>query len=119
MTAIKRINCSARAASLVLSGSLAETSGLVATANDAEDIQAQTRSVLDQAEKLFEAAGLSKANMTRVQIWLANMDEFSAMNEVYDVWVDKNNLPARACVGAALAAGHYLIEIQVFGYVDV
>ena len=119
MTTIKRFNCSARAASLVVSGSLVETSGLVATANDAVNIQAQTRSVLEQAEKLFETAGLSKANMTRVQIWLANMDEFSAMNAVYDAWVDKNNPPVRACVGAALAAEHYLIEIQVFGHIEI
>ena len=119
MTTIKRINCSARAASLVISGSLVETSGLVATANDVVNIQAQTRSVLEQAEKLFEAAGLSKANMTRVQIWLANMNEFSAMNEVYDAWVDKINPPVRACVGAPLANDHYLIEIQVFGYVEI
>lgn len=116
MEMIKRFNCSARAASLVISGSSVETSGLVATASNAFDIQAQTRSVLQQAEKLFESAGLSKANITRIQIWLADMNDFSAMNEVYDAWVDKNNLPVRACVGAALASDYYLIEIQVFGF---
>lgn len=119
MTTIKRINCNARAASLVISGSQVETSGLVATVDDALDIRTQTGLVLEQAEKLFKVAGLSKANITRVQIWLANMDNFSAMNEVYDAWVDKNNLPVRACVGAALADDRYLIEIQVFGYAEI
>jgi len=113
---IKRFDCSVRAASLVISGSTVETSGLVAAASDGIDIQEQTRSVLQQAEKLFESAGLSKADITRVQIWLADMNHFSAMNEVYDTWVDKNNPPARACVGAELAADYYLIEIQVFGF---
>lgn len=119
MKTIKRLNCSDRAASLVVYGSSVETSGLVATKSDSVDIRAQTRSVLEQAENLFEAAGLCKADITRVQIWLSNMDDFSAMNEVYDEWVDKNNPPVRACVGAALAADHYLIEIQVFGYLEI
>jgi len=119
MEMIKRFNCSTRAASLVISGSLVETSGLVATTNDNLDVQEQTRSVLQQAENLFESAGLSKSDITRVQIWLSDMNDFSAMNEVYDAWVDKNNPPARACVGAALAADYYLIEIQVFGFLAV
>jgi len=42
------------------------------------------------------------------------MGEFSAMNEVYDAWVG-DQPPVRACVGAALAAPEYRIEIQAFG----
>jgi enamine deaminase RidA (YjgF/YER057c/UK114 family) len=35
------------------------------------------------------------------------------MNEVYLEWVDKKNLPARACVEAALADPNALVEIMV------
>ena len=30
---------------------------------------------------------------------ISHSGDFAAMNEVYDSWVDKNNLPARTCVG--------------------
>ena len=35
------------------------------------------------------------------------------MNEVWTEWVDKNNLPARACVEAKLADPKALVEIMV------
>lgn len=116
MSQITRIKGSQRAASLVIAGADVTTSGLVATAEDAVDIRTQTRSVLSQAEALFSQAGLGKADITRVQIWLADMADFPAMNEIYDAWVDPEHAPVRACVGAALANKHYLIEIQVYGY---
>ncbi|MNG33341.1 putative aminoacrylate peracid reductase RutC [compost metagenome] len=50
----------------------------------------------------------------RVQIWLADMRDFAAMNEVYDAWVGGELQPARACVGSQLASPDYLIEIQAW-----
>ncbi|EOZ7212796.1 Rid family hydrolase, partial [Campylobacter jejuni] len=47
-------------------------------------------------------------------IWLANMQDFDAMNETYDAWIKNYPKPVRACVGSALAEG-YLVEIQAFG----
>ena len=46
-----------------------------------------------------------------MQIWLADIATFAQMNEIYDVWVDKANPPARATVEAKLAAPEYLVEI--------
>ncbi|WP_060513080.1 RidA family protein [Pseudomonas sp. NBRC 111124] len=109
---IERINPGPRASQMVRVDGRIETSGIVAL--EAGDIAAQTRCVLAQLEQWLAQIGAGKQHLTRMQIWLADMGEFAAMNEVYDVWVG-NQPPVRACVGAALAAPEYRIEIQAFG----
>ncbi|HKS15564.1 MAG TPA: RidA family protein [Pseudomonas sp.] len=109
---IERINPGPRASQLVLVQGRIETSGIVALAPG--DIAAQTRCVLAQLEQWLAQVGAGKAHLTRIQIWLADMGDFAAMNEVYDAWVG-DQPPARACVGAALATPDYRIEIQAFG----
>nr|WP_314872682.1 RidA family protein [uncultured Pseudomonas sp.] len=109
---IERINPGARASQMVLVDGRLETSGIVAL--QAGDIAAQTRCVLTQLEQWLGQVGAGKGNLTRMHIWLADMDEFAAMNEVYDAWVG-DQPPVRACIGAALANPDYHIEIQAFG----
>lgn len=110
---IERINPSARASQMVLVDGRIETSGIVASAPYG-DIAEQTRDVLAQLEQWLAQVGATKANLTRLQLWLADMSEFAAMNEVYDAWVG-DQPPVRACVGATLATPDYRIEIQAFG----
>lgn len=110
---IKRINIGPRASQLVLVDGRIETSGIVALAPQ-QTIAEQTRCVLQQLEQWLAQIGADKANLTRIQIWLADMSDFAAMNEVYDAWVG-DQPPVRACVGAALATPQYRIEIQAFG----
>lgn len=115
MGEIRRFAVGARASGIVVSGDRIETSGIVAAPGVAVDIAAQTRSVLEQLEGLLHEAGVGKRSVTRVQIWLADMKDFDAMNRVYDAWVGSTDQPARACVGAPLAHADYLIEIQATG----
>lgn len=110
---IERINIGPRASQLVLVDGRLETSGIVALAPQ-QAIAEQTRCVLQQLEQWLAQVGAGKANLTRMQIWLADMSEFDAMNNVYDAWVG-DQPPVRACVGAALATPQYRIEIQAFG----
>ena len=110
---ITRIDASPRASKLVIAGHRIETSGLVA--NDcAAGIAGQTRDVLAQLDALLAKAGVGREGLLRVQIWLADMQDFAAMNEVYDAWVGGVLQPARACVGAQLASPDYRIEIQAW-----
>lgn len=110
---IERINPGKRASQLVIIEGRIETSGIVAE-NLEGGIAEQTRCVLRQLEAWLAQVGATKANVSRVQIWLADMAEFDHMNEVYDAWVG-DRPPVRACVGAPLAAPGYRIEIQAFG----
>lgn len=115
MAEIKRFAVNRRASGIVLAGEHIETAGIVAAAGTPRDITAQTRSVLQQLEALLREVGADKRNITRIQIWLADMRDFQGMNAVYDAWVDNTDQPARACVGAPLAHEDYLIEIQATG----
>lgn len=110
---IKRINPSLRASSMVVVDKRLETSGIVAEILEG-DIIAQTHCVLHQLEECLALVGANKSNLTRIQIWLADMNDFAQMNTVYDAWVG-DEPPVRACVGAALAVPEYKIEIQAFG----
>lgn len=114
MAEITRILPSRRASQIVVSGKLIETSGIVSELPD-RDIAVQTRSVLQQLESLMQQAGADKARITRIQIWLADISDFEAMNQIYDEWIGEKDQPARACVGAQLVHPDYLIEIQATG----
>ena len=41
------------------------------------------------------------------------MDDYKAMNEVWDGWVDPDHAPARACVTGDMAYPDILVEIMV------
>lgn len=115
MSQIKRFAVSQRASGVVVSDDRIETAGIVAAPKVPRDIAEQTHSVLTQLEDLLQQVGATKKNVTRVQIWLADMKDFEAMNRVYDAWVGNADQPARACVGSQLASEDYLIEIQATG----
>ncbi|RDU71069.1 RidA family protein [Helicobacter aurati] len=91
-----------------------ESSGQVMLDANAS-IQQQTREVLAQIDRLLSSIDADKTHLTRVQMWLNDMNDFYAMNAVYEEWLKDVPKPVRACVGATLIEGAK-IEIQVFGY---
>lgn len=111
MQKIQYLHSNSRASQVVIYGHQIETAGFVAQSTE-QDIQQQTLSVLQQLEQHLHEVGADKHQIIRMQIWLADMTHFDAMNEIYDAWVSDINKPARACVGAQLASPDYLIEIQ-------
>jgi enamine deaminase RidA (YjgF/YER057c/UK114 family) len=80
---------------------------------DATDIRSQTADVLAQVERRLREAGSDKSRMLRAQIYLADIREIGAMNEVWDAWVVPGTAPPRATVQAALADPSWKIEIVV------
>jgi enamine deaminase RidA (YjgF/YER057c/UK114 family) len=77
------------------------------------DIRAQTKDVLAQIDKVLAEAGSDKTRLLRVQIFLSNITDIAAMNEVWDTWVADGNAPPRATVEARLANPDWKIEIMV------
>lgn len=65
-------------------------------------IDEQTRNVLAEIGRRLSIAGSSKDRLLSVNIWLADMDDWGAMNRVWIEWLDGGPSPARAVVGAAL-----------------
>ena len=107
---IKRIKPGQRFSSAVVVNGIVTTAGVTGSG---ADTATQTRDILAQIDALLAEAGSSKANLISAAIWLRDIAHFSQMNEVWDQWVDKSNLPVRATVEARLAAPELLVEIQV------
>lgn len=77
------------------------------------DIRGQTRQVLDAIDTLLAQAGSDKGRILRAQIFLVDLADFAAMNEVWEAWVVPGHTPTRATVQAALARPEWKIEIVV------
>ena len=63
----------------------------------APDAAGQTRQAMDNLSAVLQAAGLSVANVVKTTIYLASMDDFQVVNEVYAGYFD-GDAPARATV---------------------
>lgn len=84
------------------------------TAKDADtDIKEQTLTTLEKIEELLEKAGSDKKHILSVTIYVRDMKDFAAMNEVWDAWVEDGFQPARACVEARMARPELLVEMSV------
>jgi enamine deaminase RidA (YjgF/YER057c/UK114 family) len=77
------------------------------------DIRGQTAQVLAQVDKLLAEAGSENAHILMCQIFLADMADFAAMNEIWDDWVAPGDAPPRATVQAKLARPEWKIEVVV------
>jgi 2-iminobutanoate/2-iminopropanoate deaminase len=65
------------------------------------DIRSETRRALQNIRAILEAAGCSLRDVVRVGVFLSDISDFDAMNEVYREFFPKDP-PARATVGAQL-----------------
>ena len=83
-----------------------------------ESVKRQTEVILEEIDALLSDAGSDKSRLLSATIWLANMADFSEMNEVWDAWVIEGETPARACVEAKLAAPQFTVEIAVIAAID-
>jgi enamine deaminase RidA (YjgF/YER057c/UK114 family) len=110
MTAIVRIDQNARRSRASVYGDLVFLAGQVADDKDG-DIAKQTREALAKVDDMLSRAGTDKSRLLSVQIWLKTMDDFAAMNAVYDAWVVPGDTPPRCCGKVELADPAYRIEI--------
>jgi enamine deaminase RidA (YjgF/YER057c/UK114 family) len=77
------------------------------------DIRGQTAQVLAMVDRLLAEAGSDKSRILMTQIFLADITDITAMNEVWDAWIPAGHTPPRATVQAAMAKAAYKIEIVV------
>ncbi len=76
------------------------------------DIAAQTRRVFDNLAAILSAAGLTFADVVRTTVFLADMNDFAAMNQVYATYFSEP-YPARATVQVARLPKDARVEIDV------
>ncbi|BDG45483.1 2-iminobutanoate/2-iminopropanoate deaminase [Parageobacillus sp. KH3-4] len=80
------------------------------------DIKAQTHQVFQNLKAVLEAAGASLDTVVKTTVFLKSMDDFAAMNEVYNQYFT-NHKPARSCVEVARLPKDALVEIEVIALV--
>lgn len=78
-----------------------------------EGIAAQTETMLEKVDELLLQAGSGREQMLSATIYVRDMKDFAAMNEIWDAWVPEGHAPARACVEARMARAELLVEISV------
>jgi len=74
-------------------------------------IAEQTHRVMSNLREVLTAAGSSFDNVVRTTIFLADMNDFAAVNEVYGSYFE-NPAPARVCVQAAALPMKARVEID-------
>lgn len=79
-------------------------------------ITAQTHQVLQNLGEVLKAAGVSYDRVAKTTVYLADMADFSAMNEVYAGYF-KAPAPARATIQAAGLPRNVLVEIDLVAFV--
>ncbi len=109
---IQRLHVAARYSEAAVFNGVVYLAGMVPEC-EATDIRSQTADVLQQIEQRLAEAGSDKTRILRTQIYLQDITDISAMNEVWDAWVVAGSAPPRATVQAALANPAYLIEVVV------
>jgi len=94
-------------------GGTVYTAGIIPT-DLTRDVKGQTAEVLAEIDRLLALAGTSKANVVQATIWLTDIRNREAMNEVWIAWVGgAAHAPVRACVEAKLVDPRMLVEISV------
>ncbi|HXY69739.1 MAG TPA: Rid family detoxifying hydrolase, partial [Gemmatimonadales bacterium] len=76
------------------------------------DIRAQTERVLQNIAAVLEEAGSSFRHVVKTTVFLANMDDFGGMNEVY-AQAFGDHRPARSTVAVKTLPRNVLVEIDV------
>jgi 2-iminobutanoate/2-iminopropanoate deaminase len=77
------------------------------------DIQAATRRCMDSVVAILGSAGMTTANIVKTSIFLADMNDFASMNDVYGSYFKDGVPPARAAVQPARLPKDARIEIEV------
>lgn len=112
MAEIQRFHVGARLSEMAVHNGTVYLAGQVPDDTTA-DIRGQTAQVLAMIDKLLAEAGSDKTCILMTQIFLTDIAEIGAMNEVWDAWVPAGHTPPRATVQAALANKDYRIEVVV------
>jgi 2-iminobutanoate/2-iminopropanoate deaminase len=100
----------------VVAGDFVFTAGTIATDPQSrelvgEDVGAQTRQVLQNLQAVLEASGSSLERVVKTTVFLANMEDFAAMNAAYAESFPSQP-PARSTVQVGRLARGALLEIE-------
>ncbi|WP_187647069.1 RidA family protein [Nitrosophilus labii] len=101
-------------------GNFIYTSGQIALTPEGEmrenDIEIQTEQVLTNLKNVLEAAGSSLDKVIKTTIFLADMDDFAKVNEIYAKFFGTHK-PARSTVAVKTLPKNALVEIEAIALI--
>ena len=77
------------------------------------DVQAQTRQVFENLKAVLEAAETSFDNVVKSTVFLKDMNDFVAMNQIYALYFNEATAPARSTVEVARLPKDVAVEIEL------
>ncbi|HBV77236.1 MULTISPECIES: RidA family protein [Vibrio] len=100
-------------------GNMVMTSGQIpvnpTTGEVPTEITAQARQSLDNVKAVVESSGLTVSDIVKMTVFVKDLGDFAAVNEVYGAFFDEHNVanyPARSCVEVARLPKDVGIEIE-------
>ncbi|MDJ0800833.1 MAG: RidA family protein [Calothrix sp. MO_167.B12] len=76
------------------------------------DVTKQTQQVMANLQAILTAAGASFDQVVKTTVFLADMNDFAAVNGIYAQYFDEDKAPARACVQVSRLPKDVLVEID-------
>jgi enamine deaminase RidA (YjgF/YER057c/UK114 family) len=107
---IDRFDVGPRMSQAVVHGDTVYIAGQVAD-DTSSDAAGQVRQILAKIDALLAEAGTDKTKLLSATVWLADIEAYSQINDVWDAWVVAGKPPVRACVESKLAGPEYKVEI--------
>lgn len=102
----------------VLIGSMLYTSGQIAINPntgelETEDIKSETKLVMENLKAILSEAGMTFENVIKSSIFISDMHNFAAINEVYGTYFNEETAPARETVEVSNLPKFVNVEISV------
>lgn len=97
-------------------GNFVYTSGQLGTdaaGNLGKDVKEQTKLSLTNVKNLLNAAGCDMCDIVKTLVFIKDMNDFAAVNEVYAQLMTGDVMPARSCIEVARLPKDALVEIEV------
>lgn len=82
------------------------------------DIQSEAKKVMENLKAVLKAADMNFSNVVKASIFLSDMENFSAVNEIYSSYFNHDTAPARECVQVAALPKYVNVEISVIAVED-
>ena len=111
--AIQRHHSNARMSKIVQHGGLIFLCGQTSSGTALAGIDDQTSEVLRRIDALLAEVGSGRSHLLSATVYLKHIEDFAAMNAVWEAWVPPGAAPARTTVQAHLASPDLRVEITV------
>ena len=109
---VQRFDVGTRLSEMALHNGVCYLAGQVA-GDATQDMAGQTRQVLAAIDALLARAGSDKGKLLMCQIFITDLADFPAMNQVWEAWLPAGQAPPRATVLAKLAKPEWKVEMVV------